>query len=66
MVGSLAAGLLLGCFIALVVEVMDTKIHTIGEVQRISNSSLLGVTPLFAFGSGLSADQTLFAGGQPE
>ena len=56
-VGSLAAGLILGCFIALVVEVMDTKVHTIDEVQRISNSRLLGVTPLFALGSGLSTDR---------
>lgn len=52
--GGIGAGLLLGCFLALVVEVMDTKIHTIDEVQRISNTSLLGVTPLFQLDSNLS------------
>jgi polysaccharide biosynthesis transport protein len=52
--GAIAGGLIFGCFMALVVEVMDTRIHTIDEVQRISNSGLLGVTPLFPLDSRLS------------
>ncbi len=45
MVAGIAGGLLLGCSIALVLEAMDSKVHAIGQVERISGNALLGATP---------------------
>jgi polysaccharide biosynthesis transport protein len=44
---AIVAGFFFGCGLALVTDTMDTKINTIGEVERISAGNLLGVTPTF-------------------
>ena len=45
--GSLAGAFVLGCCLALMVDIMDSSIHTIGEVERISGGNLLGITPFY-------------------
>jgi polysaccharide biosynthesis transport protein len=44
---ALAAGFLLGSCLALVLDLTDSKIKSIDEVERISGVNLLGVTPAF-------------------
>lgn len=47
MLAAIAGGFLLGSCIALVIDMMDSKINTIEEVERISGDNLFGVTPAF-------------------
>jgi polysaccharide biosynthesis transport protein len=47
MVIAIGGGFLLGCCLALVIDLLDNKVNTIGEVERISGDHLLGVTPFF-------------------
>lgn len=47
MAAAIGAGFMLGLFLALIVDVTDTKINTISDAEQISGGALLGVTPFF-------------------
>ena len=47
MAAAIGGGFMLGLFLALIVDVTDTKINTIGDAEQISGGALLGVTPFF-------------------
>jgi len=49
MIGGVVAGFFAGCCVALLLEALDTRVHTIAEVERICGNKLYGATPLFLY-----------------
>jgi capsular exopolysaccharide synthesis family protein len=43
----MVGGFFLGCSLALLLEALDNRIHTVDDVERISGNDLAGATPLF-------------------
>ena len=47
MVAAIGGGFLLGSCLALIIDMMDSKVNTVEDAERISGNNLLGVTPAF-------------------
>jgi polysaccharide biosynthesis transport protein len=57
----IAGGFFLGSCFALLIDLMDSRINTIGDAQSISGGNLLGVTPAFNAKQALSTSEGALA-----
>ena len=61
MAAAIGGGLFLGSCLAFLIDLMDSRINTIGDAQSISGGNLLGVMPAFNAKQALSTSEGALA-----